>query len=98
QPCMDTTTIENEGGLEWLGFLLQTSDPLFPTGAYAHSMGLEEMVRLSIVRDEATLLEFLRSQILPALAHLDLPYLRFARDAPLDASLSAYLYQTLAGF
>ncbi|MEA3187201.1 MAG: urease accessory protein [Chthoniobacter sp.] len=68
-------------GTDWLTFVLQTSDPLFPTGAYAHSLGLEEMVRLGVVRDEETLRTFLQSQIIPALAHHELPYLRFARAA-----------------
>ncbi len=40
--------------LPWLPFLLQTSDALFPTGAYAHSLGFEEIVRLRVVTDEAT--------------------------------------------
>lgn len=66
---------------DWLPFLLQTGDPLFPTGAYAHSLGLEEMVRLGVVRDEATLLDFFRGQIIPALGQFELPHLRFARDA-----------------
>jgi len=68
---------------DWLAFVLQTSDPLFPTGAYAHSLGLEEIVRLGVVRDEKTLREFLQNQILPALAQHELPYLRFAREAAL---------------
>ncbi len=38
-------------------------------------------MRLGIVRDEATLLDFLREQIVPNLTHLELPYLRFAHDA-----------------
>jgi len=63
---------------EWLPFLLQTTDPLFPTGAYAHSLGLEQIVRAGIVHDEASLLEFLKRMALPALEHLELPYLRFA--------------------
>ena len=84
----------------WLPFLLQTSDPLFPTGAYAHSLGLEEMARLGVVRDEATLLDFFRGQIIPALARFELPHLRFAREAArggdvpelcaLDRELSAW--------
>jgi urease accessory protein len=62
----------------WLPFVLQTGDPLFPTGAYAHSLGLEEIARLGIVKNEATLLEFLQRQIIPALTQHELPYLRFA--------------------
>ena len=31
----------------WLGGMIQTSDTLFPSGGYAHSYGLEEMVAFS---------------------------------------------------
>jgi urease accessory protein len=65
----------------WLPALLQTSDPLFPTGAYAHSLGLEEIVRLGGVRDEASLGTFLSAQLMPQLQWVDLPYLRFAIEA-----------------
>jgi urease accessory protein len=67
--------------LSWLPFLLQTSDALFPTGAYAHSLGFEEMVRLGVVRDEATLRAFLREQAVTALREHELPYLRYAWEA-----------------
>jgi len=66
---------------EWLPFLLQTTDPLFPTGAYAHSLGLEQITRAGIVRDEASLLEFLKREALPTLENLELPFLRFAWQA-----------------
>ena len=71
----------NDEVISWLPFLLQTNDPLFPTGAYAHSLGLEEIVRLGVVGDEAGLLDFLRHQIIPNLTHLELPHLRFAHEA-----------------
>jgi urease accessory protein len=67
--------------LSWLPFLLQTADALFPTGAYAHSLGFEEMVRLGVVRDEGTLRDFLLQQVAPAQERLELPYLRFAFHA-----------------
>jgi len=73
-----TTTIEVG---EWLPFLLQTADPLFPVGGYAHSLGLEEMVRLGSVRDEASLLDFLMLHSMPLLRDQELPYLRFAHAA-----------------
>src|ERR1043165_120345 len=76
-------------GFDFLPFLLQTSDALFPTGAYAHSLGFEEIVRLGLVRDEASLREFLRWQIIPALRPLALPYLRFAFDAATAGDLDA---------
>ncbi|HEY3901661.1 MAG TPA: urease accessory UreF family protein [Chthoniobacter sp.] len=68
--------------LDWLPWLLQTADALFPTGAYAHSLGFEESVRLAMVRDEASLATFLRRQIIPAQRQQELPYLRFAYEAP----------------
>ena len=67
--------------LDWLPFLLQTADALFPTGAYAHSLGFEESVRLGIVRDEDSLRAFLIEQIVPAQRQHELPWLRFAFDA-----------------
>ncbi len=74
------TTITTEA---WLPFLLQTSDAVFPTGAYAHSHGLEEMVRAGRVRDEAGLGDFLRQHVAPSAIHLDLPIVREARTAAL---------------
>ncbi len=96
---MDTTTDQNHAEslrnpqstdrhhADWLALILQTSDPLFPTGAYAHSLGLEEIVRLRLVHDAPSLSEFLAEQIIPALAHLELPYLRFLREAALAGNL-----------
>jgi urease accessory protein len=79
---MDTATDELRiADLPWLPFLLQTADALFPTGAYAHSLGFEEIVRLGVVKDEGTLRSFLLQQVVPALERLELPYLRFAFDA-----------------
>ncbi len=74
--------------VDWLPFLLQTSDALFPTGAYAHSLGFEESVRLGVVRDEATLLRFLLDQIVPTQREQELPYLRFAFDAAISGNLA----------
>ncbi|MGV3532369.1 MAG: urease accessory protein UreF [Chthoniobacteraceae bacterium] len=67
--------------LGWVPFLLQTADALFPTGAYAHSLGFEEAVRLGMVRDETSLAEFLELHISPALEEVELPYLRFSIEA-----------------
>jgi urease accessory protein len=74
--------------LGWLPFLLQTADALFPTGAYAHSLGFEESVRLGVVRDEVTLRAFLLEQIVPAQREHELPYLRFACDAAHNGHLA----------
>jgi urease accessory protein len=69
----------------YLPFLLQTADALFPTGAYAHSLGFEEIVRLGLVKNEATLGTFLQQQIIPAQQQHELPYLRFAFEAADDS-------------
>jgi len=74
--------------LDWLPFLLQTSDALFPTGAYAHSLGFEEIVRLGLVKDERSLGAYLREQIIPAQQQHELPYLRFAHRAAGDGHLA----------
>ncbi|HEX8311767.1 MAG TPA: urease accessory UreF family protein [Chthoniobacteraceae bacterium] len=72
----------------WLSGLLQTSDALFPTGAYAHSFGFEECVRMGIVRDEASLRQFLITTVLPAQRQQELPYLRYAREAAATGDLT----------
>lgn len=75
--------------LSWLPWLLQTSDALFPTGAYAHSLGFEESVRLGQVKDEASLLEFVRRQVVPAQRGQELPFLRFAFESEAVEGLCA---------
>jgi len=74
--------------LHWLPFLLQTADALFPTGAYAHSLGFEEIVRLGLVRDERSLGNFFHEQVIPAQRRHELPYLRFACEAARDGDLA----------
>lgn len=62
-------------------FLLRNSDSLFPTGAYAHSLGMEELARSGYLRDEPTFAWFLIHHILPAAAAVDLPLAAHARRA-----------------
>lgn len=66
---------------EWLPWLLQLTDSQFPSGAYAHSGGLEEMVRMGVVRTPEDLRAFLREQITPGLVHFELPWLSRAHAA-----------------
>lgn len=65
----------------WVASLLQISDPLFPTGAYAHSMGLEQWAATCSYRSGDDLKQFFEEHAGPTLARLELPYLRFARQA-----------------
>jgi urease accessory protein len=43
--------------------MLQLADSFFPTGAYAHSLGLEAMVRRGLVRNASDLAEVLAGQL-----------------------------------
>jgi urease accessory protein len=81
-------------------WLLQTNDSSYPSGAYAHSYGLEELVESGVVSTPADLERFLAAQILPALLAFDLPYFIKAHRAAaarelatlisLDAELDAW--------
>ncbi len=77
--------------LPWLASLLQTADSLFPTGAYAHSGGLETLVALGVVKDARSLAEFLRGRVVPMLGAYELPYLGFAVAAARDGDLVALM-------
>lgn len=67
--------------LAWLAPLLQATDSFYPTGAYAHSFGLEGLAQEGVVRDRATLRTFLLETVLPTLARTDLPVAARAWDA-----------------
>jgi urease accessory protein len=60
-------------GVAWMTGVLQMADTFYPTGAYAHSFGLEGMIELGAVRDRETLREFLLRSALPALRQAELP-------------------------
>lgn len=57
----------------WLVGLLQAGDSYYPTGAYAHSFGLEGLVQAGMIHDRATLREFVLRSVLPALRQAELP-------------------------
>ncbi len=57
----------------WLVGLLQAGDSFYPTGSYAHSFGLEALVRENVVCDRETLRRFIFLSTLPALRHVELP-------------------------
>lgn len=75
----------------WLPFLLQSCDSLFPIGGYAHSFGLEEVVSMGLVSDEKGLLSFIKSHVIPALVHVDLPIVREAHRAAVSQDLAEIL-------
>ncbi len=57
----------------WIVGLLQAGDSFYPTGSYAHSFGLEGLVQENVVRDRATLREFIFQSVLPSLQRVELP-------------------------
>lgn len=65
----------------WLVGLLQAGDSYYPTGAYAHSFGLEGLVQAGMVHDRATLREFIFLSVLPALRQAELPLAAHAYGA-----------------
>lgn len=60
---------------------LQTTDPLFPIGSYAHSYGLEELTANGCIHDVDTLLNHLLTNVALNLSEFELPYLRFQYKA-----------------
>ena len=58
-------------------WLLQSNDSAYPSGAYAHSFGFEELAEAGMVNDAAGLERFLGHQVLPALLAFEIPF--FAR-------------------
>jgi len=54
---MDTTTIESRIAL------LQAFDPLFPTGAYTMSGGMETYTQKGLVQDKSSLVSYLKAQL-----------------------------------
>ncbi|PTY05848.1 urease accessory protein UreF [Opitutaceae bacterium EW11] len=62
----------------WLTALLQLNDTFYPTGAYAHSYGLEGLIAEGVVRDRDTLERFLNVSVVPGLRQLELPLVAHA--------------------
>ena len=69
----------------WL-WLLQANDTAYPSGAYAHSFGLEELVEAGVVMDAADLERFLEKQVLPALLTFEVPFFARAHAAAVAAA------------
>ena len=72
-------------------WLLQSNDSAYPSGAYAHSFGLEELTEAGIVKNAADLEKFLENQVLPALLTFEIPFFARAHAAALAADEAALL-------
>lgn len=70
-------------------WLLQANDSSYPSGAYAHSFGLEELVECGIVANAADLGRFLECQVLPALLTFEIPMFARAHRAAVRQDLAA---------
>lgn len=57
----------------WL-WLLQANDTAYPSGSYAHSFGLEELVECGVVKTAADLEALLEKQVLPTLLTFEIPH------------------------
>lgn len=72
-PMNSAPATSTEAIAAWLCGMLQAGDSFYPTGSYAHSFGLEALVQAGVVRDRATLREYVFLSMLPALRHVELP-------------------------
>ena len=66
----------NPSNLDWLPRAQQLFDSALPTGAYAHSQGLEGMVQEGWIRNMSELKEFLVDEVAASLIQCDLPVFR----------------------
>ena len=72
-------------------WLLQATDTAYPSGAYAHSFGLEELVESGTVRTALDLEDFLEKQILPALLTFEIPFFARAHSAVISGDAGKLL-------
>jgi urease accessory protein len=74
----------------WL-WLLQANDTAYPSGSYAHSFGLEELVECGVVKTAADLEAFLEKQVLPTLLTFEIPHFVRAHASAVTGDTSTLL-------
>ncbi len=72
-------------------WLLQANDSAYPSGSYAHSLGLEELVESGVVKNANDLEVFLTRQIIPSLLAFELPFFAQAHAAARDGDFERVL-------
>ena len=72
-------------------WLLQANDTAYPSGSYAHSFGLEELVESGVVKSAGDLENFIEKQILPALLTFEVPFFARAHAAVMAEELETLL-------
>jgi urease accessory protein len=70
-------------------WLLQANDTAYPSGSYAHSFGMEELVECGVISTAADLEAFLENQILPALLTFEIPFFARAHAASNEPDAAA---------
>ena len=74
----------------WL-WLFQANDTAYPSGSYAHSFGLEELMEAGVVSTPRDLEDFLGKQILPALLTFEIPFFARAHAAAVEGNCDELL-------
>ncbi|MEX1114454.1 MAG: urease accessory UreF family protein [Akkermansiaceae bacterium] len=72
-------------------WLLQANDTAYPSGSYAHSFGLEELVESGVIENADDLENFIERQILPALLTFEIPLFARAHAAALARDVESML-------
>jgi len=72
-------------------WLLQANDTAYPSGSYAHSFGMEELVECGVISSAADLEAFLEKQVLPALLTFEIPFFARAHAASNNLDAAALL-------
>jgi urease accessory protein len=62
-------------------WLLQANDSAYPSGAYAHSFGLEELGECGVVATATDLETFIEKQVIPSLLVFEVPFFAKAHAA-----------------
>ena len=66
-------------------WLLQANDTAYPSGSYAHSFGLEELVESGVVSTPLHLENFIAHQVIPALLTFEIPHFVKAHQAAINS-------------
>jgi urease accessory protein len=72
-------------------WLLQANDTAYPSGSYAHSFGLEELVESGVVKTALDLENFIAHQIIPALLTFEIPHFVKAHQAAANSDITILL-------
>ena len=63
---------------------------MFPSGAYAHSLGLEGAVQEGLVNDVESYAAYVANFAVPQMIHVELPSVGFAFDASMAEDLDTF--------